>query len=481
MPATPLSTNVALLSAQNKPGLALLALGRLSLGVAVVVLQQARKAARVTAGGLVVAAVGAVNTRAVGLLARARAVRADGAPAASASARARKAALGIVVVEQDAGSAAARIAIVVRQGSLHQLVRALGNRANTSRRAGLLAPLKTGAHKVVDRRAASTSNKVLAALVLGGRLGLELIQRGRVARLANRVLASTGLTGSIAGGHRGHGEGRRLGAGSLGRLLVGRDGELVLVAVGSRDGLLMTTTESVGARGRQGVDSSLDDGRLEAARRRVVPRVGLVGLGRGRGGHLQAGGADSRLLDTTVAVEVKLGSLVDELVGGLVECLLAGGRIVEGVLALLLGRSGRGHQGLELLEMLDLGSLLSTSLLEGQVLLLETLLLELLHLLLNVLLHLLLVNSRLVVLLRGGSLSLHTVTLGLELLGSRLQGLQLLLQLLLTLSQNLISVHELSVNIRVKLQGIIRRKLRTHRLFGRVLLLLLVSGDLGIV
>ena len=43
--------------------------------------------------------------------------------------------------------------------------------------------------------------------------------------------------------------------------------------------------------------------------------------------------------------------------------------------------------------MLDLSSLLSTGLLKGQVLLLETLLLELLHLLLNVLLHLLLVNS----------------------------------------------------------------------------------------
>jgi hypothetical protein len=51
--------------------------------------------------------------------------------------------------------------------------------------------------------AALTSSKVLAALVLGGWLLPEILNRWRTARLADRVLSSAGLTGSKGSSHWG--------------------------------------------------------------------------------------------------------------------------------------------------------------------------------------------------------------------------------------------------------------------------------------
>lgn len=92
--------------------------------------------------------------------------------------------------------------------------------------------------------------KVLAALVLGGRLRLELVQGGRSTGLTDGMLASTCLTGTVATNSGGHGEGSSLGSSGLGSIVGGGRSDSA-VNGSERVSLLVTTSESVRRRWRE--------------------------------------------------------------------------------------------------------------------------------------------------------------------------------------------------------------------------------------
>ena len=176
------------------------------------------------------------------LLARSRALRADSSPRAACG-HARVAVFHLT--SEAAGATASRVRLVVGDGSGRVLGR-FGNRAHAaSRAASSLAALKAGSHQIVDCGAASASGKVLAALVFGSWLRLELVKGRRTARLTNRVLTSTTLARSIAASQWSHGESGSLGASRLGSISTNSRSQEAVNGSQGRS-LLVAAAESIG-------------------------------------------------------------------------------------------------------------------------------------------------------------------------------------------------------------------------------------------
>ena len=145
-------------------------------------------------------------TIAAALLARLRALRADGAIAACAGSRTRHPTLAIIMPGKTTRAAAAGVALGIGDRSLHHILGALGNGADTSSAATVLATFHAGTNKIVYGRASGTSGKVPASLVLRSRLAAELLHGRWVARLSDRMLSSASLAGSKPGSSGCHGK-----------------------------------------------------------------------------------------------------------------------------------------------------------------------------------------------------------------------------------------------------------------------------------
>lgn len=267
-----------------------------------------------------------------GLLSGAGTIGANRTPATSARARAGHTGLHILAV-QAARTRTTRLRLVVSQGAVG-LLGCLGDGANGSIAAGArhLATLKSSPHQVIEGRSTSAGREVLRTLVLGGGLGLELLNGRGPTRLADRVLTRACLTRSVAAVQGRHGEVGGSRASRLGSLLVQETREH------QRVGLLMSSAEGVGGRwGKRSV--VLNEGRLVASGRSRVAVDVLRRVAMGR--DLQAGSRARallllRLLELVKELVAQLASLVN------VISLLTSSRVDVGVDSRLLLLSGQG-------------------------------------------------------------------------------------------------------------------------------------------
>ena len=148
----------------------------------------------------------------------------------------------------------------------------------------------------MDGGPAGAGSEVLATLVLGSRLGDELIKRRRSSRLSNWVFTGTCLTRSVTTSQGSQGEYSRLRS-LLGIVNIDREP----VSVDGR-GLLMTSSESIGRRRRE---RRMLGGRFVTLGRRVAPAE-ACGRRLGRGRDLKARSIDLLLLLLLLLLELEL-------------------------------------------------------------------------------------------------------------------------------------------------------------------------------